>query len=179
MTINRVYFLGKDYLSKLDKTLGNIDIDYLNNSTTLYDIKKYAKTYDYSDYLNTNNTIYRHFYELIRDIKDRVPLHESLFVFDLELDYRKEYYSNTYEGFITFDIIKHEIVNKECTLNSFTEISPLIHDLDVFKKEYVRDIVFFINFLELNNIHYLLTNIDSSVHQYQSNLHEIVIQNIN
>jgi len=178
MSINRIYFLGKSSLFGLDKTMSNITMCNLNTSTQLYNINPSVKIYDYTGELNTNDTIYRNFYDIIRDTKDRVSLHESLFIFDLKLDFKKEYYSNTYEQFITYDILNHKILNDLAELKVINDISPLIHDKDIFTKEYVRDVVFFINFLELNNIHYLLTNIDKSIHSHVKDLHEITIKNI-
>lgn len=175
MQFNRIYFFLKDDLTG---GLNNIEITPQFNSevilNTLSNINYKGKFYNFSSKNNCNESIYRKFHELHRS--ERIPFHESLFIFQLNKDFKKEYFIKDISDFAIYDLISKKIINHE-SLNTFEQINDLIFNAQFYEEEYFRNLVYFTSFLKLNDIKFLIVDCDKRVDEYVKDIQYVNIKN--
>lgn len=171
MEFNRVYLIGKGYLESMSDKL--IDIEFLakeeneRSINILDNINKKGKYYNISSKLDCNESVFRKFYELFRN--EQIPFHESLFIFDLSKDYKKEYFIKEINGFATYDLKKQKFLEYS-HLNTLKYINNLVFNSEYYENEYFRTIVYFLSFLKTNKINFMVTDCDNKVNDYISDI---------
>jgi len=175
MEFNRIYFFLKDDLNgDLTDIQITPQVDNKVISNILSNINYKGNFYNFSSKNNCNESIYRKFHELYRN--ERIPFHESLFVFQLNKDFKKEYFIKDVSDFVVYDLISKKIVNHE-NLDTFQEINDLIFNAQFYEEEYFRNLVYFTSFLKVNGIKFLMIDCDKRVDEYVKDIQYVNIKN--